>query len=450
MFADGNSSTAHGQCALNAENRLTKVEPGGTAQTGNEKVEFKYDYQGRRIEKKVWEYDRGWTLTRHCEFLYDGWLLLLELDGAQGEGGTGVSPVRSYTWGRDLSGLQGRGTVRGRAALSRAGGIGGLLAVYDADEEEDYVYFHDALGNVGQVVDLGAATASVAMMVKYEYDPYGSRTNTATQGEYEQPFRFSTKYYDDETGLSYFGYRYYNAVLGRWISRDPAADRGGVNLYGYVRNRPVGLADWLGHFPIGGLGGVLCGPGEVYDPDLGCVPAPAPPPLPLYSSGELHMMPPGLVYPRTSYECYRMFGPLPPGYSYAPELGICKVVKTGPDPLPLPSAWSRWLEKALHGNCCGTAAGQDCSGSRQPIAGDAMDEACKEHDQCMSTTGSFTGPPVTRSERDCHCALLTAAFGAVTQPGSTADAYRIGIKTLFCPLVDKPEFPPCVVCATPW
>ena len=109
---------------------LPTVPLGGTAQTGNEKVEFKYDYEGRRIEKKVWEYDSGWSLTRHCKFLYDGWLPLLELDGADSD-----AVVRKYTWGRDLGGLQGRGTARGRAALSQAGGIGGLLAVYDADED---------------------------------------------------------------------------------------------------------------------------------------------------------------------------------------------------------------------------------------------------------------------------------------------------------------------------
>jgi RHS repeat-associated protein len=35
------------------------------------------------------------------------------------------------------------------------------------------------------------------------------------------PFRFSTKYQDDETDLFYYGYRYYSASTGRWISRDP-------------------------------------------------------------------------------------------------------------------------------------------------------------------------------------------------------------------------------------
>ena len=40
------------------------------------------------------------------------------------------------------------------------------------------------------------------------------------------PFRFSTKYQDDETDLLYYGYRYYNASTGRWISRDPLEEAG--------------------------------------------------------------------------------------------------------------------------------------------------------------------------------------------------------------------------------
>ena len=35
------------------------------------------------------------------------------------------------------------------------------------------------------------------------------------------PFMFSTKFYDWETGLYYYGYRYYNPSTGRWLSRDP-------------------------------------------------------------------------------------------------------------------------------------------------------------------------------------------------------------------------------------
>jgi RHS repeat-associated protein len=57
------------------------------------------------------------------------------------------------------------------------------------------------------------------------------------------PFRFSTKYQDDETDLRYYGYRYYNASTGRWLSRDPITERGGKNVYGFVANCPVGRVD---------------------------------------------------------------------------------------------------------------------------------------------------------------------------------------------------------------
>jgi len=50
------------------------------------------------------------------------------------------------------------------------------------------------------------------------------------------PFRFSTKYQDDETDLLYYGHRYYNASTGRWPNRDPIEEQGGLNVYGFVRN----------------------------------------------------------------------------------------------------------------------------------------------------------------------------------------------------------------------
>jgi len=53
------------------------------------------------------------------------------------------------------------------------------------------------------------------------------------------PFRFSTKYQDDETDLLYYGYRYYNASTGRWLSRDPIEEAGGSNLYSFVADDPL-------------------------------------------------------------------------------------------------------------------------------------------------------------------------------------------------------------------
>ena len=60
------------------------------------------------------------------------------------------------------------------------------------------------------------------------------------------PFLFSTKYYDWETSLYYFGHRYYNASTGRWLSRDPIGERRGINVYGFVANDPENRIDFIG------------------------------------------------------------------------------------------------------------------------------------------------------------------------------------------------------------
>jgi RHS repeat-associated protein len=56
----------------------------------------------------------------------------------------------------------------------------------------------------------------------------------------------STKYLDDSTGWYYYGYRYYSPELGRWPSRDPIGEDGGMNLYGYVGNAPQDKSDAYG------------------------------------------------------------------------------------------------------------------------------------------------------------------------------------------------------------
>lgn len=61
-------------------------------------------------------------------------------------------------------------------------------------------------------------------------------------------FRYSTKYYDPETKLYYYGHRYYSADLKRWVSRDPMEEKGGKNLYGFVKNTPINTWDILGQF----------------------------------------------------------------------------------------------------------------------------------------------------------------------------------------------------------
>ena len=71
------------------------------------------------------------------------------------------------------------------------------------------------------------------------------RTANTVLSPTSNPFRFSTKYQDDETDFLYYGYRYYNPTLGRCLSRDVIHERGGCNLHAFVGNRPTGKYDNL-------------------------------------------------------------------------------------------------------------------------------------------------------------------------------------------------------------
>jgi RHS repeat-associated protein len=59
-------------------------------------------------------------------------------------------------------------------------------------------------------------------------------------------FRFSSEYFDSETSLVYYNFRYYFPELGRWLSRDPIKEEGGYNLYAMVRNDAANMIDILG------------------------------------------------------------------------------------------------------------------------------------------------------------------------------------------------------------
>lgn len=223
-----------------AENRLTAVIPVSPQGGEDQKVEYVYDYLGRRVVRRVYGWDAqagDWTgPAAVTKYVYDGWRVIMELDGLDEDAVT-----RRYTWGLDLSG-----------SLEGAGGIGGLLAAEDTAgtattaDDRTFIYFADGNGNIGQVVETTAGQNYGTVAVQYEYDPFGSRVNTPAQNEYDQPFRFSTKPFDDVTGLGYWGFRHYSPSLGRWMNRDPLGEDGGPRLYGYAGNMPSQRIDGFG------------------------------------------------------------------------------------------------------------------------------------------------------------------------------------------------------------
>ncbi len=76
--------------------------------------------------------------------------------------------------------------------------------------------------------------------------PFGEPLTTPPGLAAEMPYRFSTKYLDAETGLYSYIFRPYDPLTGRWLSRDPIEEEGGVNLYGFVENNPIDNVDFIG------------------------------------------------------------------------------------------------------------------------------------------------------------------------------------------------------------
>ncbi|MCX6854896.1 MAG: hypothetical protein NTV80_08315 [Verrucomicrobia bacterium] len=145
-----------------------------------------------------------------------------------------------HTWGEDLSG-----------SLQRAGGIGGLLASVHQQQTtannskplQTVLCFMHYDGN-GNIILLTSSQCQES--ARYNYDAFGNtRTATGIAASINH-YRFSTKPVETVGGLTYYGYRYYDSVSGRWLSNDPIAELGGLNLYSMVTNDPIGRVDYLG------------------------------------------------------------------------------------------------------------------------------------------------------------------------------------------------------------
>ena len=78
------------------------------------------------------------------------------------------------------------------------------------------------------------------------YAPNGTKLATTA---IDNDILWNVRRYEPDTGLYLYKYRDYDAITGRWPSRDPIEERGGVNLYGFVGNDGVGIWDYLGNKP---------------------------------------------------------------------------------------------------------------------------------------------------------------------------------------------------------
>ena len=206
--ADGNQTlvkTPTGVWAVewNAENRPVRWT------CGNRTLLMAYDHMGRRVR---YVEIMGGVTNRIATFLYDGYLCIAR---------TADGITDRFLWNPVE-------TVATRPLAMVADGTA-------------YLYTHDANKNVSELVN--ARTGEIA--AHYDYSAFGKTLIAAGPLGNRNPFRFSSEYADDATGLSYFNWRHYDPVHGRWLSEDPKEDAGGLNLYAYCANT-LNSFDFLG------------------------------------------------------------------------------------------------------------------------------------------------------------------------------------------------------------
>ena len=117
-----------------------------------------------------------------------------------------------------------------------------------------YYFGTDHLGSLRDVTD-----ANGNLVTEYDYDLWGSRTRI--QGIQDFNLGFTGHWVIKDLVLAPF--RAYNPYLGRWVNRDPARESGGINLYDYVLNDPIGKIDPLGKVAFGITGGATVEGGVV-------------------------------------------------------------------------------------------------------------------------------------------------------------------------------------------
>ncbi|OGX05211.1 MAG: hypothetical protein A3G87_06330 [Omnitrophica bacterium RIFCSPLOWO2_12_FULL_50_11] len=154
-------------------------------------------------------------------------------------------------------------------------------------QDETFTYHYDGTGNTIAITD-----QTKHIQNTYAYTPFGITTENES---FDQPFTFSGEYgvIQEPNNLYYMRARYYDPVIGRFISEDPIHFAGGdVNLYAYVSNDPVNWIDPLGLEAQGPQGGgIACFLGGR------CIEIPGAPPVP--PTGGVVPVPvgPGIVAP---------------------------------------------------------------------------------------------------------------------------------------------------------
>jgi RHS repeat-associated protein len=169
---------------------------------------YEYDYENHLIEKQVS------TIT--TAYYYDSYRVVEEQVDSLTQA--------IYIYGNSIDEV---------AAMERDG----QTLYYLTNSLDSIVALTDTAGNVVE---------------QYHYDPYGKPCifdglgTQLSNSAVENPYLFTGRRYDQESGLQYSRYRYLSYKLGRWMTRDPIGYEDDLNFYAYVNNSPTNWTDPFG------------------------------------------------------------------------------------------------------------------------------------------------------------------------------------------------------------
>jgi len=191
------------------------------------RAEYYYNHEGQRTRKILFD-DQG-NQKDVIVYHYDWQGRLLAETGIDGR------PIRDYVW---LGAMP-------VAQVSISAGSSGY--------EEEIHYLHMDHLNTPRV----ATDAGGVIVWRWDSDAFGAevadRDPDGDGQEVRVALRFPGQYYDEETGLHYNYFRYYDPEAGRYITSDPIGIAGGLNTYSYVANNPIMFYDPYGLFGIADL-----------------------------------------------------------------------------------------------------------------------------------------------------------------------------------------------------
>ncbi len=128
------------------------------------------------------------------------------------------------------------------------------IAMTTADNTKYYLHY-DQVGSLRAISRVLSLDNTLEIVKEITYDTFGNIL-TDSNPSFKVPFGFAGGLYDQDTKLTRFGYRDYDAYTGKWTAKDPIGFGGGdSNLYGYVLGDPVGGIDPEGLWDLGIGGG---------------------------------------------------------------------------------------------------------------------------------------------------------------------------------------------------